>query len=324
VDRFSATVAHGVDYMSMRILMTGATGFLGSHLLARLLAEPQFSDITILKRSYSDLGRVADLMPVISSFDLDLHPLEEIFERNRFDTILHCATNYGRGPIPRAQIIETNLLLPLRLLDLSADHGTTLFINTDTMLDNRISAYSLSKQQFREWLRGAAERMTCIDMLLEHFYGPGDDQTKFVSYLIGALLERRASIDLTAGMQTRDFTYIQDVTDAFLHVLRSAQTGGGYLEYQVGSGQSTRLKDFVELARTICGNSITELRFGALAYRANEQMNVSADTSRLRALGWRSSWSVRAGLETTVREEKAANGQTGRRRVASPAFVRGG
>jgi CDP-paratose synthetase len=301
--------------MSKRILMTGATGFLGSHLLARLLEDPQFSDITILKRSHSDLGRIAHLMPAVSSFDHDLHPLEDIFRRNRFDTILHCATNYGRGPIPSAQIIESNLLLPLRLLDLSADRGTSLFINTGTMLDNRISAYSLSKHQFCEWFRGAAERMPCIDMLLEHFYGPGDDQTKFVSYLIGALLEGRASIDVTAGMQTRDFTYIEDVTDAFLHVLRYAETGAGYLEYEVGSGQPTRLKDFVELARATCGNTTTELRFGALAYRANEQMNVVADTSRLRALGWKSRWSVRDGLEAAVREEKAANGKTGRRRV---------
>jgi CDP-paratose synthetase len=309
--------------MSKRILMTGATGFLGSHLLASLLQEPQISNVTIVKRSYSDLGRIAHLMPMISSFDHDLHPMEDVFQGSGFDTILHCATNYGRGPIPRAQIIESNLLLPLRLLDLSADHGTSLFINTDTMLDKRISAYSLSKQQFREWFRGAAERMTCIDMLLEHFYGPGDDQTKFVSYLVGALLEGRASIDLTAGMQTRDFTYIEDVTEAFLHVLRSAKAGGGYLEYQVGSGQPTRLKDFVELARVICGNTTTELRFGALAYRVNEQMDVAADISRLRALGWKSRWSVRDGLEATVREERAANGQVGRRRVSRPGCSMG-
>jgi CDP-paratose synthetase len=307
--------------MSKHVLMTGATGFLGSHLLARLLREPDVASITLLKRSYSDLGRIAHFMPGVSSFDHDLHPLEDLFHRNKFDTILHCATNYGRGPIPRAQMIESNLLLPLRLLDLSADHGASLFINTDTMLDNRISAYSLSKQQFREWFRGAAERMTCIDMLLEHFYGPGDDRTKFVSYLIGALLEGRPSIDLTEGMQTRDFTYIEDVTDAFLHVLHSAQMGAGYLEYEVGSGQPTRLRDFVELARAICGNTTTELRFGALAYRANEQMDVAADTSRLRALGWKSRWSVRDGLEATIREERAAIGKTGRRRVSSPACV---
>src|ERR1700677_5027709 len=76
------------------------------------------------------------------------------------------------------------------------------------------------------------------------------------------------------------FHYIEDVTDAFLHVLRYAETGAGYLEYEVGSGQPTRLKDFVEHARATCGSTTTELRFGALAYRANEQMNVVADTSR--------------------------------------------
>ena len=55
-------------------------GFLGSHLLARSLEDPQFLDITILKRLI-DLGRIAHLMPSVSTFDHDLHPLEDIFRK---------------------------------------------------------------------------------------------------------------------------------------------------------------------------------------------------------------------------------------------------
>jgi CDP-paratose synthetase len=301
--------------MGQRILMTGATGFLGSHLLARLVQEPDSSDVTILKRSHSDVGRIADLLPLISSFDLDLCSLEDIFHRDSYEVILHCATDYGRDRVSRAPIIETNLLLPLRLLDLSARHGTTTFINTDTLLDQHVSDYSLSKHQFREWLRRAAERMTCINMRIEHFYGPGDDRSKFLSNIICALLEGRSKIDLTDGKQIRDFIYIDDVNDAFLHVLRSGGRPSGYLEYEIGGGQPTRVRDLVELARSICANNSTELRFGALAYRPNEPMRVVADTSRIKALGWKSKWSLRHGIEATVMDEKAASGKSCRRLV---------
>lgn len=302
--------------MCKRILMTGATGFLGSHLLERLLRETPPPEITILKRSFSDTGRISHLLPQVTSFDLDRRPLEEVFDPGNFDIVLHCATNYGRGQVSRSQIVEPNLLLPLRLLDLAAGRGTRTFVNTDTMLDKNVSDYTLSKQQFREWLRRTDSGMTCINMLLEHFYGPGDDDTKFVTFLIGVLLEQRSEVLLTEGLQTRDFVYIDDVTEAFASVLRGADSQSGYLEYEVGSGRPTRLRDFVTLTRDLCGNTTTTLKFGALPYRFNEPMNVVADVARLEALGWRSRWALREGLERTIRAEKALG--TGRSRRRPP------
>jgi CDP-paratose synthetase len=297
----------------MRVLMTGASGFLGSHLLARMLREPQCPEITILKRSFSDTRRIMHLLSGICIVDLDRQQMEEAFRDKTYDIVLHCATNYGRGQVSRTQIIEPNLLLPLRLLDLSAKHGARVFINTDTMLDKNVSDYTLSKQQFSEWLRRPNANMTCINMLLEHFYGPGDDNTKFVSGLVGALLTGQPEIALTEGLQTRDFVFIDDVTDAFLHVVRCADLQSGYLEYEVGSGHPTRLRDFVELARTLCGNTTTHLRFGALPYRPNEPMNVVADISRLQALGWTSRWTLHEGLKETIRSDGAvAKGTRGR------------
>jgi len=290
----------------VRVLMTGASGFLGSHLLARMLCESQRPEVTILKRSFSDTRRIAHLLSGICIVDLDRQQMEEAFQDKTYDIVLHCATNYGRGQVSRTQIIEPNLLLPLRLLDLSAKHGASVFINTDTMLDKNVSDYTLSKQQFSEWLHRPNANMTCINMLLEHFYGPGDDSTKFVSGLLGALLKEQPEIALTEGLQTRDFIFIDDVADAFLHVVRCAHLQSGYLEYEVGSGHPTRLRDFVELARTLCGNTTTQLRFGALPYRPNEPMNVIVDTSRLQALGWTSRWTLQEGLKETIRADRAA------------------
>lgn len=289
-----------------RILMTGATGFLGSKLLARLASEPEKYQVTVLKRSTSDTWRIASLLSRLDSYDLDRTPITDVFGTVAFDAILHCATDYGRKPVPRSEMIEANLLLPLRLLEAGIDHGVRTFISTDTMLDKNVSDYTLSKRQFREWLQNLSTRIVGINMVLEHFYGPGDDATKFVSNILRALINRETAILLTPGLQRRDFIYVDDVVDAFLCVMQALEgETGGYFDFEVGSGESVSIEEFVTLAKGICGNEATRLEFGALPYRLNEPMEVTVDVGKLHALGWRARYGLREGLLHTVQFEKA-------------------
>ena len=289
-----------------RVLLTGATGFLGSKLLARLLTAPDMYEVTILKRSFSDTWRIEPLLPRVRSFDLDKIRIWDVFERSRYDTILHCATDYGRKAVPRSDIIESNLLLPLRLLEAGLDNGVRSFVNTDTMLDKNVSDYTLSKRQFREWLQTVSGVVSGINMVIEHFYGPGDDDSKFVAQIIKSLLRSVPKIPLTAGAQKRDFIYIEDVVDAFMCVLNNVSNQvAGYFEYEVGSGTSVSVKELVTLTKSICGNRVTRLQFGMIPYRSNEPMDVSVDLSRLQALGWRAHYGLAEGLRRTVEFEKA-------------------
>ena len=286
--------------------MTGATGFLGSKLLARLVDEPDRYQVTVLKRSSSDIWRIVDLLPALRHFDLDRTTIRDVFSAARYDTILHCATDYGRKPVPRSEMIEANLMLPLRLLETGIDHGVRAFVSTDTMLDKNVSDYTLSKRQFREWLENLSGRVAGINMVLEHFYGPGDDVTKFVSSIVRSLLRNELTIPLTAGLQRRDFIYVDDVVEAFLCVLQALKDEtGGYFEFDVGSGQSVTIQEFVTMARALCGNELTRLEFGALPYRSNEPMEVTVDVSKLYGLGWRAHCDLRTGLRQTIEFERA-------------------
>ena len=123
-----------------RIALTGATGFLGSHLLRSLVGQGH--RVTVLKRCASSCRRIEDLLPRVSLHDIDQHGLAVAFERHRFDCVIHCATDYGRKERPRATMIESNLLLPLDLLELAVKWGTQTFVNTDTLLDKRVNDYS--------------------------------------------------------------------------------------------------------------------------------------------------------------------------------------
>lgn len=283
--------------------MTGGTGFLGSALL-RSLADRD-TELVVLKRSTSDCSRLAGLEGRVRLVDLDRTRLADVFDGHSFDAIVHCATNYGRADVPPTEIVEANLTLPLRLLQLAHERGVRTFVNSDTILDKRVNHYSLSKAQFVDWLGEYADRLTCINVALEHFYGPGDDPSKFVTQVLRALLRGEPVIEFTPGEQRRDFVYIDDVVQAFVTVLdRLAGRPNGLHRVEIGSGQSVRIVDFVRLAQRLAGGEGTRLVFGALDYRPHEVMESRADLAVLSQLGWVPCVTLEDGLRSTIEGER--------------------
>lgn len=289
----------------MNILLTGATGFLGSRLALELATGR--NQLTVLVREGSSLARLQPCLSRLTVVHIAGCNFEELIQQRKIDLITHCATNYGRLSISRPDIVDANLVLPLRILDGVVSSGRKVaFINTDTLLDKRISSYSLSKKQFREWLQCYADVVTCINVLLEHFYGPGDDPSKFVSAIVRSLICDEPRIALTLGEQERDFIYIDDVVSAICQIIDSGISAEvGFHEFEIGLGQSVTIRDFVELTKQLSGNNVTRLDFGALPYRANEAMKVMVDTRRIRSLGWQPRYSISDGLKRMIAEERA-------------------
>jgi len=288
----------------MNILLTGATGFLGSNLLAALVGDGH--KVTVIIRQTSVLNRIDQLMDRIAIHTLgEYSALENLFSTNNFDVIIHCATNYGRGQVDSTELLNANLILPLQLLQAGSRAGVHCFINTDTILDKGISNYALSKSQFREWLITHASKMICMNVALEHFYGPLDDPTKFVSFIVKQLLDKVDGIDLTKGEQKRDFIYIDDVIKAFQSILINFELlENGYYSYEIGSGQNSTIRDFVQLAKKISGNTETHLNFGAVPYRENEAMQTTVDLTEISALGWTPHFSLEEGLSKMISLEQ--------------------
>lgn len=285
------------------ILLTGATGYLGSNILKLLVENNQYR-VIILKRSTSNIFRIQDCLNKTKFYDIDKIEIEKIFAENKIDTILHCATDYGRKNVNPLQIIDANLNLPVKLLELGRMNGVKCFINTDTILDKRINHYSLSKKQFKDWLFSYKDRMVCVNVALEHFYGPGDDKTKFVSYVVDGLINQVEKMDFTKGEQKRDFVYIDDVVFAFLKIINySAELKNGFYEFQIGSEKIVTIKEFVSMIKEISGNRKTALNFGALPYRENEVMECAADISNIKKLGWSSKYSLQDGLKKMIEQE---------------------
>lgn len=287
----------------MNILLTGATGFLGSNLLTRLIEDGH--KVTILVRKTSSFQRITNLMERVTVHTAGEVCFHDLFFHSSIDTIIHCATNYGRGEVDLSELLDANLIMPLQLLQAGCNAGVRRFVNTDTILDKGVSDYALSKSQFREWLCRYAQKMVCVNIALEHFYGPYDDPTKFVSFIVRQFLDNVDSINLTLGEQKRDFIYIDDIVSAFTLVLdSSASFESGHLDYEIGTGNSITIRDFVELTKQISGNTHTQLNFGAIPYRKNEAMETFVNTAAIRALGWCPVTSLIDGLSKMVIQER--------------------
>jgi len=131
----------------MIFLVTGGTGFLGSHLIRGLLASGH--QVVLLKRKTSDVLRIEPLLSKLKAvFDIE-SGLDLPFTKGQIDGIIHCATDYGRKNSDPLQITQANLILPLSLLNLAVKNRVKVFINTDTLLDKRVNEYSYQKNNLR-------------------------------------------------------------------------------------------------------------------------------------------------------------------------------
>jgi len=292
--------------MEDTILITGATGFIGSHIARALVFEGK--DVTVLCRSFSNTNLISDILDHVRRVDLDQLPLTEALAGNKVAGVVHLATNYEQDESQTEEIFKTNLLLPIQLLDFAVTRQAKFFINTDSFFCKpqfaypHMLSYTYSKQCFLGWARKSAAKIHISSLQLEHVYGPADGPKKFVSTILRQLMDPSVTeINLTEGRQKRDFVYISDVVDAYLRVIKNAENANyGFTTYEVGTGESIEIRYFIELLRNVT-DSKANLVFGAIPYRIEEIMNSRANLTALNALGYHPMTGIEMGIQKIVK-----------------------
>ena len=292
----------GLRLKGKKLLLTGGTGFLGSHLLPNLVRKGY--DVIILKRSFSNTWRIKDVLSQIKSYDVDKIEIKRVFDENEIEGIIHLATDYGRKMDNNdvIQMSKANIELPTELLALGTNYGISFFVNTHTYADSEYSLYSAMKSAFMGIASFfiANHQFKFINMRLEYMYGERDDYSKFIPFVIKSILDGQ-EIRATKGEQKRDFIYVQDVVDAYLKVLDNLEDfNEEFVEFEIGTGESASLKYFVSRIEEGIGKK-ANIKWGALRYRKNEIFDSKAGMEKAKEyLGWYPKYDIRSGLEKTI------------------------
>jgi UDP-glucose 4-epimerase len=295
---------HRNSLSGRKVVVTGASGFIGTHLCSELLR--QGADVYAFSREKrSDAGdqlhrRQVDLT--------DGTTVQKALSAIRPSTVFHLA-GYPVGARTLEQVIPTfsnNLTSTVNLLTSAAEVGSRILVagsleEPDTGNPEIVpsSPYAASK-----WASSAYARMfhalfnlPVVMMRIFMVYGPGQqDRTKLVPYTIKTLLQGKPP-KLTSGKRKIDWIYVQDVVDGFIHAARARGIDGQTID--LGSGKLVSIRTVVKKLVYLINPKITPL-FGALADRPFEQERVADVERSFALLGWRPQTPLHRGLELTV------------------------
>ncbi len=297
--------------MSKTVLLTGATGFIGSYLLENLLSLGH--KVIVLKRSNSDTWRIDHLLSKVTVFNMDENDLERVFVDNKIDCVMHLATNYVKFNDKLsdvAEMINFNVNIASQLCELCIKHGVKNFINSGTMTeytmketpikegDERVAynLFSATKVAFDAILQFYAKRykLRVIDLKLFAPFGEKDNP-KVLVFLTKSLIEDK-EIDFSGGDQKWNFTYVRDVADAYICALNYLDKNSGYESFNIGYDEARSLKDCVSMLEQISGKKL-KINFGAKPYIENEIFYVNCENNSAKTiLGWQPKYNLESGL----------------------------
>lgn len=286
--------------MYRRILLTGGTGYLGS-LLLRVLVQTHY--VVLLKRKHSDLKRIINLQRNIDCYNVEEINISSIIEKHQIDTVIHVATSYGRGDVPKEAVDAANIELPLAIIEASKFSGVKYFINTDTSLPENVNYYATSKKYFWNKLKEEKHFKGIINMIPEYFYGVGDDHWKLITMIIRKLKNQDENIEFTSGKQERDFIHVSDVVNAYVVVLNNLDNLRGINEFSLCTGNRISIKSLATLCKELSNNRTTKLLFGVLPDRENEFNQLVSNNESLLALGWLPKVSLKDGIVDMINNE---------------------
>lgn len=304
VGRTSATPTTGdADVLrDRRVLVTGAGGFIGAHLVRRLV-DLKADVHTVSRRGDGRTTRCvqADLR--------DPSATAEAVRAVQPEIVFHLAGEvYGSRDV-RAVLptLAGNLQSTVNLLSAATETGLPRVVLAGSMEEpepTEVRASASSPYAVSKWAAGAYAQLfhglwalPTVVLRIAMTYGPAQpDGRKLVPYVIDSLLAGRAP-ELTSGKRKIDWVFVDDVVDAFIAAACVPAAAGR--TFDIGSGVPVDIRETVELLRRLVGSNVLP-HYGAVADRPLDSARIADVRDAAELLGWRAGVELQDGLSRTV------------------------
>jgi len=303
---------------SNKILVTGASGFVGSNLVRKLLQEDY--KVHILTHPSSNNWRIVDILPELDNHVVDLvrgDGLKNLMEKIKPQAIFHlAAAGVFGGVFPSdKELIENNFLGTVNLINACDGINYKCFVNTgssseygpkprpmkETDICEPINTYGVSKLAAILYGNFIAKTKgkPIVGLRLFSPFGPFDNQQRLISSVIVKALQNK-DILLSSPKGIRDFVFVEDVVGAYPKLIDLASRFKGEV-FNLGSGKETSVSEIVEMVCQLT-NTNSEIKWGKEPPRSWDTAHWQADVSKIKqSIGWNPRYSLLEGVEKTIK-----------------------
>ena len=299
----------------MKVLVTGGAGFIGSHLVDRLIMEGH--EAVVVDNLATGKRRNINRAARFYKMDIQSWRLERVFRNERPNVVMHLAAQMDvrksvEDPMFDAQV---NVLGTLNVLQQAVKHGVRKMIFSssggaiygeqeiypapETHVTKPLSPYGLSKLCGEQYLSYYARvsGLQAVSLRYANVYGPRQDpegEAGVVAIFIQKMLNNEQAVINGNGRQTRDFVFVEDVVEANLAMIGQDTQG----TYNVGTGVETSVNDLFRILAQHTGSNCKEIHGPA---KKGEQARSVIDSMKLRQeVLWEPKADLSEGLKKTV------------------------
>ena len=262
--------------------ITGATGFIGRHLVRRLLKDGW--SVHVLVRPESDRLPLNALSEAnFHIYDGSVDSLQTAVKSCSPDVVFHLATHYitHHEPEQVQTMIDANITLGAQLLEIMVLENVGLLINAGTTWQNfensdyrPVNFYAATKQAFEDLLAFYVDDkdLRAVTLRLFETYGPDDPRSKLMPLLL-SVARTGKELKLSPGEQLLDLVYIDDVINGFLNAVDYARAmpEPHHDIFALSNGKRYILRDVIEIFSRATNTSLN-VKLGGLPYRPREIM----------------------------------------------------
>ena len=292
----------------MKIFITGATGFIGKHLVKKLVEEGHQITINLHKEKLSPFDQR------VNTYKLDETDIQkdiEYLKQESFDGVIHLASLYltVHQPEQATQLINSNVRFSTHILECAAQAKVKWFINTGTFWQHYqnadyspVNLYAATKQAFETIARYYFEtsKIKFATLRLCDTYGPNDTRPKIFN-LWERIAQTGETLNMSPGEQIIDISHVDDIVNAFTLLANHLQNDHPNVHngsvFAVKAEKRYTLKELAAIYEEATGSKLN-INWGARAYREREVMVPWMDGKVVP--GWKPKIPLEAGIKSFI------------------------